>query len=96
VPDIKLFLYAGYRPIPQITLTPNIEMASSRWTVVPNTSAYYRTGAYFLTNFNADYQVTPNVKLTAGVRNLFDQLYLLTNGFPEPGRSMYLAVKATF
>lgn len=96
VPDIKLFLYAGYRPIPQITLTPNIEMASSRWTVVPNTSAYYRTGAYFLTNFNADYQMTDNVKLTVGARNLFDQLYLLTNGFPEPGRSFYLAVKANF
>jgi iron complex outermembrane receptor protein len=96
VPDIKLFLYAGYRPIPELTLTPNIEMASSRWTVAPNTNAYYRTGAYFLTNFNADYQVTNNMKLTAGVRNLFDQLYFLTDGFPEPGRSMYVAVKATF
>lgn len=96
VPDIKLFLYASYRPIPEITLTPNIEVASSRWTVVSNTNAYYRTGAYFLTNFNADYQVTSNLKVTAGVRNLFDQLYVLTDGFPEPGRSMYLAVKATF
>jgi len=96
VPDIKLFLYAGYRPIPEITLTPSIEMASNRWTSNTNGSWYYRTGAYFLTNFNADYQVTSNLKVTAGVRNLFDKLYTLTDGFPEPGRSMYFAAKATF
>jgi iron complex outermembrane receptor protein len=96
VPDIKLFLYAGYRPIPEVTLTPSIEMASARWTSITNGQWYYRTGAYFLTNFNADYQVTNNVKVTAGVRNLFDQLYSLVDGYPEPGRSMYLAVKATF
>jgi iron complex outermembrane receptor protein len=96
VPDIKLFLYAGYRPLPTLTLTPSLEMASTRWTSTPDGSVYYRTGAYFLTNFNADWQATENVKLTAGVRNLFDELYTLTNGFPEPGRSMYLALKATF
>lgn len=96
VPDIKLFLFAGYRPLPGLTLTPSIEMASTRWTSITNGQWYYRTGAFFLTNFNADYQVTSNVKLTAGVRNLFDQLYSLVDGFPEPGRSMYVAVKATF
>lgn len=96
VPDIKLFLYAGYRPLPGVTLTPSIEMASNRWTSTTNGALYYRTGSYFLTNFNADYQATDNLQFTAGVRNLFDVAYTLTDGFPEPGRSIYLAAKATF
>ncbi len=96
VPDVKLFLYAGYRPLPSVTLTPSIEMAGNRWTSNTSGSIYYRTGAYFLTNFSAAYQATDHLQLTAGVRNLFDTAYMLTDGFPEPGRSFYLAAKATF
>ena len=61
-----------------------------------NGAVYYRTGAYFLTNFNTDYQATDNLTLTAGVRNLFDVAYTFTDGFPEPGRSVYLGAKTTF
>jgi iron complex outermembrane receptor protein len=96
VPDVKLFLFAGYRPLPGLTLTPSIEMEGNRWTSTTSGAVYYRTGAHFLTNFNADYQVNEYLKLTAGVRNLFDTAYTLTDGFPERGRSMYLAAKATF
>jgi iron complex outermembrane recepter protein len=99
VPDVKLNLFAAYRPTfaPGLTLTPSFELDGSRWTVTDvATPIYYRTGAFTLVNFNADYQVTKNIKLSAGVRNLFDKQYTLTYGFPEPGRSLYLQVKATF
>ncbi|PWB83501.1 MAG: TonB-dependent receptor [Methylocystaceae bacterium] len=96
VPDVKLFLFAGYRPLPGVTLTPSIEMEGNRWTSTTNGAVYYRTGAHFLTNFNADYQVNEYLKLTAGARNLFDTAYTLTDGFPERGRSIYFAAKATF
>ena len=99
VPDVKMFLFAGYRPlqIPGLTLTPSLEMDGSRWTVTDvATPIYYRTGAFTIVNFNADYQVTKNLKLSVGARNLFDTGYTLTYGYPEPGRSMYVAVKATF
>ena len=99
VPDVKMFLFAGYRPlqVPGLTLTPSLEMDGSRWTVTDvATPIYYRTGAFTVVNFNADYQVTKNLKLSVGARNLFDTGYTLTYGYPEPGRSMYVAVKATF
>ena len=97
VPDFKMFLFAGYRPIPGLTLTPSFEVDGSRWTVTDITpTIYYRTGAFTKVNFNAEYQVTKNLKVSAGVRNLFDTAYTLTYGYPEPGRSFYVAAKATF
>ncbi|MBM3552224.1 MAG: TonB-dependent receptor [Alphaproteobacteria bacterium] len=96
VPDAKLIFYAGYRPIRELTITPNIEMATSRWTSVSTGLVYYRTNPYLLTNLNVDYQPTDNVKFQAGVRNLFDELYTVTDGYPSPGRSFYVATKVTF
>ncbi|WP_255609185.1 TonB-dependent receptor [Methylosinus sp. Sm6] len=96
VPDAKMFLFAAYRPIAELTLSPNVEMESNRWTSNTSGSLYYRTGAFFLFNMQADYQIHENLKLTAGVRNLFDTAYTLTDGFPEPGRSFYLGAKTTF
>jgi iron complex outermembrane receptor protein len=96
VPDVKLFLFAGYRPFEGLTLTPSIEMAGTRWTSTTNGAIYYRTGAYFLVNFRSEYEFNGHLKLSAGVRNLFDTAYTLTDGFPERGRSFYLSAKATF
>ncbi|QGM94018.1 TonB-dependent receptor [Methylocystis rosea] len=96
VPDFKMFLYAGYRPIPQLTLTPSLEVADARWTTITNGNWYYRTGAYCLTNFNADYTPGDNIKFSAGVRNAFDDYYVLADGYPSPGRTFYLASKVNF
>jgi iron complex outermembrane receptor protein len=96
VPDVKMFLYAGYRPIDGLTLTPSVEIAGTRWTSNTAGTIYYRTGAYFLTNFRAEYQITPTISASGGARNLFDVAYTLTDGFPEQGRSFYLEMKSTF
>ncbi|MBM3562999.1 MAG: TonB-dependent receptor [Alphaproteobacteria bacterium] len=96
VPDFKMFLYAGYRPIPELTLTPSIEVAGARWTTVTTGQWYYRTGAFCLTNFNVDYQPGENIKFSAGVRNAFDDYYVLADGYPSPGRSFYLSSKVNF
>jgi iron complex outermembrane recepter protein len=97
VPDLKVNLFAGYRPLPELTLTPSLELDGSRWTVTDIIAPiYYRTGAFAVVNMNAEYQATKNLTFSAGVRNVFDAAYILTYGYPEPGRSIYLGVKATF
>ncbi len=97
VPDVKMNLFAGYRPLPGLTLTPSLQMDGSRWSATDIAPIiYFRTGAFFVVNMNAEYQVTKNLKFSAGMRNIFDTAYTLTYGFPEPGRSFYLGVKATF
>lgn len=97
VPDFKMFLFAGYRPLEGLTITPNLEIDGSRWTATDIAPViYFRTGAFIVVNTNVDYQVARNVKLSVGARNLFDTAYTLTYGFPEPGRSLYFGMKATF
>ena len=93
-PKHKLFLHADWRPLGALTLSPSIEYNSDRWTV---TSAapirYYETGEVFLVNFAADWEISSNVSLLAGVRNLGDADYQLVDGFPEEGRNVYLSLR---
>ncbi|MCB2106785.1 MAG: TonB-dependent receptor [Rhodobacteraceae bacterium] len=96
LPAHQAFAYITYSLSDSLTLSPNIQAASKRWTVTTNGAAYYRTGSYTLLNFSADYKVTENVSLSAGVKNLFDANYALTDGFPEEGRNFFLNVTANF
>ncbi|MDA5193444.1 TonB-dependent receptor plug domain-containing protein [Govanella unica] len=96
VPDHKAFVYADYRPLAGLSLTPSVELASSRWTVTTGGGLYYKTGAYVLANLNAQYQVTDNLELAAGVRNLFDRNYQLADGFPEEGRNIFLNLRIRY
>lgn len=98
VPDVKGIVYVSYKPIAELTLTPNVEFATDRWTsmTVGNTTTWYHTGANALVNMSAEYQFRPNLTLSAGTRNLFDQYYVPTDGFPARGRSFFASLKATF
>jgi iron complex outermembrane receptor protein len=98
VPRHKALLYATWRPIEAFTLTPSIEIAGSRWSDVSTSPAqifpYIRTGAYTLVNAQAQYEIVENSELAAGVRNLLDDSYELSWGFPQAGRSYYFKVRA--
>ena len=98
VPDVKGMVYASWTPITELTLTPNVEFASARWTssTVGTTTNYYRTGANALVNFSAEYRFRPNLVVTAGAKNMFDQYYVPTDGYPARGRSFFASLKATF
>jgi len=96
VPGATAMLYANWLPLPNLTLTPNIQFASDRWSANYNTTAYVQTGAYVLLNFKAGYQVTENLNVFVGGNNLTDRLYSLTDGYPEAGRMVYVGAKATF
>ncbi len=57
---------------------------------------YIKTGAYALLNVQADYKLSEDVTLAGGATNLLDEYYELTEGFPEPGRTIYASMKAKF
>jgi iron complex outermembrane receptor protein len=101
VPDHKGFAYLSWRPIDKLDIIPSIEVASSRTTVTAVTGTslspvYYETGAYANGSIRIDYEVIPQVTLGIGAKNLFDQNVYLTDGFPEPGRSVFASIRANY
>ncbi|HTK34324.1 MAG TPA: TonB-dependent receptor [Caulobacteraceae bacterium] len=96
VPTHKGFVYAEWTPVPRLHVLPNLDLASDRWTVNSAGTRYYRTGAYAQANLRVDYDLTERVQLGVGGRNLFDDNYQLVDGFPEPGRSYYVSVRARY
>lgn len=95
-PINKLFAYATYKPLESLSITPSVEAASDRWTSNTAGTVYYGTGAYTLVNLQADWKITGNLEAAIGVRNLFDENYQLTEGFPEAGRTFFVNARATF
>lgn len=94
IPGVKAFVYANIQALPNLTLSPNIEAASSRWTVSAATPLrFYKTGEYIAVNFAADWAITENISLLATARNLTDANYSLTDGFPEEGRNYTLGIR---
>ncbi len=103
VPDHKGFIYASWHPIPSLEIVPSLEFASDRTTVTTISTVspavapvYYQTGAYANAAIRIDYQVLPEVTIGIGAKNLFDQNVVLTDGFPEPGRSFFASIRATY
>ncbi|HEX7822093.1 MAG TPA: TonB-dependent receptor [Sphingobium sp.] len=101
VPDHKGFAYISWQPVPRLTIMPSLEVASSRTTVTTvtanaDTPVYYGTGSYANGAIRIDYEVLPQVVVGMGAKNLFDQNVILTDGFPEPGRSFFLSFRAKY
>ncbi|MGO9484160.1 MAG: TonB-dependent receptor domain-containing protein [Rhodomicrobium sp.] len=103
VPDAKGIFYVKWHPTGGLTITPNVELASTRWTsygVTPSVgepySVYYQLGAYTLINLSAEYEFRPGVTMNFVAHNLTDLNYSLTDGYPEPGRSFTIGMKMKF
>lgn len=93
VPTHKAFVWADWKPVEGLHVLPSADIASSRWTVNTAGTLYYRTGRYVLANMTMNYELRQGVEIGAGARNLFDKYYVLTDGFPEPGRSFFLSCR---
>lgn len=101
VPDHKGFAYLTWRPAPAVAITPSVEVASDRTTVTPASAnglapAYSQTGDYVTAALRGEVEVADGIGVSAGARNLFDRQYVLTDGFPEAGRSFFLGVRARY
>lgn len=101
VPEHKGFAFVAWQPIPALSVTPSVEFASDRTTVTPASAnallpVYYQTGDYITAALRADYAVTAAISVGVGARNLFDRGYTLTDGFPEPGRRLFVGLRARY
>lgn len=97
VPDSKLFVYADWSVLPSLTVTPSVEVASTRWTVTSSSlitpPRFYETGSYGLVNLSVNWDMSDNVSLLFTGKNLTDRNYVLVDGFPEEGRNFSVSLR---
>jgi iron complex outermembrane receptor protein len=93
VPRHKAFFYADWQMVPGLTLIPSLEIVSDRWTVNSAGSRYFRSGAYVDGGLRLDWRAMDRAVIGIGVRNAFDQLYSLADGFPEQGRRFFMTLR---
>lgn len=103
-PQHQAFLYLAWSPIEALTITPSLELASDRYSVVtseelaPNAfiPRYVHAGSYALLGIQAEYQFNDNFSAAIGGTNLTDQNYALAEGFPEAGRQVFAKARVKF
>jgi iron complex outermembrane receptor protein len=107
-PQHEGFVYLSWDATDRLTLTPNIEFASDRYSLItssassllsgptPRTPNYRKLGSYVLVNLQAQYQLREGTTLALGGTNLLDENYELEDGFPEPGRMFFANLRTQF
>src|SRR5262249_14671645 len=81
VPTWKAFFYANWTVLPELTVTPTLDLASNRWENNTAGTVYFRTGAFANLSVSADYRFTDWLDLNLGVKNIADANYQLNGGF---------------
>ena len=102
-PRHEAFLYLAWNPTRELTITPSLELASDRYSMVTSIKPpsgdpadYILTGSYTLLNIDAQYEIAKGTTLALGAMNLLDDNYSLVEGFPEPGRQFYASARTRF
>lgn len=91
-PEHSLKIYAAWKAGSRLTLAPNMEYNSSRY----SSSTGTKVDGFWLGNLDAQVALPRGFGLNAGIRNVFDENYELGEGYPEEGRSFYASVQYRF
>lgn len=97
-PEHEAFLYLAWDALPNLTITPSLQLASDRNSIVTSVTdpTYVETGSYALANIQAEYKFNANASAAIGVTNIFDEDYQLAQGFPEAGRQFFANARMKF
>ncbi len=89
-PNQKFFAFAEWRPIPQLTIVPSVDIEGKRWLQsAVNNTVYYRGASYSLFNAKAAYEFYPGATVELGTTNISDRNYLVEDGYHAPGRQYF-------
>lgn len=93
IPKHKVNVFLRIDPLRQLQVYADMNYSGKRWSSSDG-SASVPGFALFNINLTCPFWTAWIVKV--GVRNLFDQLYYLKEGYPQPGRTFYASLRYTF
>lgn len=85
VPRHKFFGYVQYRLRERLSVQANTECDSKRYSTTYGTT----TSSFMLLNASATVLIWKWFSIEAGINNITDRNYSLTEGYPEPGRNYF-------
>lgn len=91
-PRHSLFGYADLRPVKWLSIIPSVEYGSARWALTTGAEV----GAYAVLNLKIAIRLPGATTLSVGVNNLCDRNYAITEGYFEPGRTLFANVQVKF
>ncbi|NJK96016.1 MAG: TonB-dependent receptor [Bacteroidales bacterium] len=93
VPKHKVIGYAKIEKAGLFYAMVEVEYNSDRYST---SDGKFTAPPYTLFNLNAEYYTLKYVSIKAGIHNIFDKLYYVTEGYPEEGRTVYLSLTYKF
>lgn len=102
IPNHEAWLGIDWQATDTLTVSPSVEIYGARWSDPAigsgdrNNPWYTKMGGFGLANLSASWEVSEQATVNFGVRNIFDRDYAVVEGFPEPGRSFFLASELRF
>ncbi|MEZ4908298.1 MAG: TonB-dependent receptor [Saprospiraceae bacterium] len=92
VPNHNIFGYLDYKLLDKLNVILSSQYSSDRY----STSYGIVSPSFNIYNLNINYQILKNFGLKAGVNNIFDKNYTISEGYPEEGRNFYISVKYNY
>ena len=90
----KAVLNLGYTPRDDLGVYLENIFIGKRYDTDPTTGARIQRGSYFVANLAASWNVNQHWELIGRVENLLDRDYEEPAGFQQPGRGIYVGVRA--
>lgn len=94
-PRHKTYGSLTYQPVPRVSLLADLRYEGGRH-YQNDGGRFGRASNYAVAGFGASARVYRQIELQAGVHNAFDRNYLLVDGYPEAGRTVYVNLRYRF
>ena len=89
-------LHADLRPLKFLSVVPELQYSSWRYSFSDGKGTTRKVGGFTLTSLKVAIRLPHEVALSVGVQNLFDKNYVLQEGYPEAGRTRFANARYRF
>jgi iron complex outermembrane receptor protein len=89
-------LYAVIKPISELSIIPQIDYTSSFYYDADPTEDHNKAPGFVTADLKATYDINEHFTVEVGAKNIFDKNVYYGWYYPQPGRSYFIGVTATY